>query len=168
MNERNPGRRVREIVVAIVLAALMASADATLGLAHTDYSALMLGSSMVPPTPSSGRGYFDSHFADWNPCPETAAPLGIQAYVQNLEGTPTALSLWIGADGAIGDLYARVPIDSREVLFIHDICLHLRGNMYVVVETDRYPEGEIRGHIIVGKSAPVEDRSWGAIKHLYR
>lgn len=168
MKEQSPARRVRIAVVALVFASLMATFRTTPGLAHTNYYAIMDGSSMVPPTPSSGWGYFDSNFADWNPCPEIAAPLGIQAYGQNLEGTPTALSLWIGAEGAIGDLYARVPIDAREVLFIHDICLHLRGNMYVVVETDRYPEGEIRGHIMVGKSAPVEDRSWGAIKHLYR
>lgn len=92
----------------------------------------------------------------------------ISLSVEDLEGNPTAASLWIGEEGQIGEMFARFPLDETEIPFTRDECWDLDGHMYVVIETDLHPLGEIRGHIIMWESMPVAERSWGAVKHVYR
>ena len=124
---------------------------------------------MVPPTPSPGTVYFQAKFPGHTPCPMEFDELQIQAwYVDHLEGTPAAISFWVGADGENGELFERLPIGTWSVTFSAAQCEELYNeNMYIVLETDLYPEGELRGDILMAKSAPVEAHSWGAIKHRY-
>jgi len=149
----------------VVITLCLAPAPA---LSAFDYYAVMTGGEMVPPTSSPGTGTFNGTFGAHHACPGSGI-MDVTIEVQDLEGSPTAISIWIGPAGAVGDLLARVPASGGEVPFTADNCDQLLdGNMYVVVETDAYPDGEIRGVIFEELSHPVEPASWGLIKQTYR
>ena len=158
--------RLLFVSCALVVSGMALSALPT--LAHWDYYAYMTGPEMIPPTSSPGIGGFHGKFPGHTQCPDVSGPLLIDMYVQNLVGVPTAASLWFGERGAVGQFFARLPLDATSILFTQDECWLLEVKMYVVIETDLNPEGEIRGQIRLEISAPVEPRSWGMIKHAYR
>jgi hypothetical protein len=154
-------------IAALALSATLLAFAPTSARSHWDYYAEMSGQEMVPPTSSSGTGLFHGTFPGHTQCPDERDLLMLGLSVEDLEGSPTAAVLWIGEDGEVGEFFARFPLDATGVAFTQNECWNLDGNMYVVIETDLHPLGEIRGRIVMEVSMPVAERTWGAIKHVY-
>jgi len=142
------------------------------------YRAWMSGSEVVPPTPSSGTGAVEGTFSVgefW--C--TDSPDHVLRTFGNyggLSGPPTGCHMHRGAAGVNGERLYTIfdgffppnwPLAA--VAINPDDCADLdTRNIYVVITTDLYPEGEVRAQVVAEQAGPVESTTWGSIKSVYR
>jgi len=161
------------IVVAVVFCALSGMQTAEAQVIYR-YIAELSGNNVVPATPSPGQGTMDSYFDSGGPCAEYYnESLNVYFVYSNLEGTPTGCYIHRGASGSNGDrLYTVFPewfppgAITKITINLKD-CPDFENFMtYVIIETDRYPTGEIRGQIYPS-ATPVEPSTWGMIKATY-
>jgi len=137
------------------------------------------GSRVVPPTNSPGGASFEFTFAACAGCYDcvtgsTVDSLAVIFRYQLLAGTPTGASLFAGEPGVNGVFLRRMAsgyFASGDTLYVHiipDECDDFTyGSTYVVIETDVYPSGEVRGQLRCHVS-PVVEESWGFLRSLYR
>ncbi len=136
------------------------------------------GSAVVPPTGSPGGAELRAQFAacDGCDCEGGAAEDSVVFVIQYqlLEGIPTGAALYIGEAGENGTLYRDLSpsyFASGDSLYARiapgDCTMLFAGDCYVVIQTDTYPDGEVRGqlHCFV---TPVEKKSWGSVRTLFR
>lgn len=162
------------------LLALAALLGALLGAPAVDaqvvyaYRADLRGAQVVPPTSSPGIGALESFFDSAAPCGSYPNdPLRVWMFYVNLEGTPTGCFIHRGAPGMNGERLYTVfpgwfPSGSTATLMVNtNDCPDFENYLlYVVITTDRYPGGEIRGQIYPS-ALPVEPSTWGMIKAMY-
>jgi hypothetical protein len=138
-----------------------------------DFSATLTGPEVVPPTGSDGTGLFAMQVDSCS----TVAPrdsLDATYFIgeAGLAGT-TGAHLRRGARGANGPVVATLASGDFLDIFgllrmSRDDCDALdRGELYVVIETNGYPQGCIRGQVTMDIS-PVKDLTWGSLRLLYR
>ena len=162
-------------LLVILLALCAEQSDAQ--VAHI-YEALMLGSEVVPPTSSTGTGSMFSAFASADTCPGVVPEDSLQVCIGyfQLSGTPTGCQIRRGVPGENGPLFVTLhdswfpwPCEDVSISVVLADCPDLRdGRMYVVILTDLYPNGEVRGQIHHRAPNPVAYATWGAIKSAYR
>ncbi len=153
-------RIVNALVVAIaVCLCLAATAEAK------SYSATLDGFQVIPPvfTPASGVGGFTLdpiNMFEYNVSFGGLMGAEIGAEVcgpaQTGQNGPVIFSLPPGPVkfGQFGPLTSQQQAD-------------LNGGLwYVIIRSTVYPDGEIRGQIF--STVPVEGKTWGAVKALYR
>jgi hypothetical protein len=143
------------------------------------YRASMSGAEVVPPTPAgdcSVEGMFLFDGQSWWCTDSPDHLLTFSSFYSGLSGPPTGCHMHRGAAGVNGErLYtihdgffppnyplATVAINPAD-------CADLDAqNIYIVITTDRYPDGEVRGQVFPDYSGPVEPSTWGSIKSVYR
>ena len=163
---------------ASLLAILVFHSEQSHGQVAYHYDALMLGSEVVPPTPSEGIGQMSSLFASADSCPGSYFPddsLQVCAGYFRLGGTPTGCEIRRGVPGENGPLLVTLhdswfpdPCEAVNIDIDPADCPDLRdGRLYIVILTDLYPEGEVRGQIFCDPPNPVAATTWGAIKSAY-
>ena len=142
---------------------------------HTDYMGALFA---LSPEAGTARGYTFGRFYGQPTC-STRNPLEFGFRFQDLAGTITGITLRFG--GQDGTLHARVGPDDRAFAFDSEDCsilTQLEGlpegaegiptPMFLTIETDLFPDGEIGGQIFLVTSAPTLESSWGKVKKLYR
>ncbi len=160
--------RSQLLAVALSLVATLSCLTPDRALSHWDYYADMTGEEMVPPNSSPATGVFHGTFNGHYECPGEG-PLAVDIELRDLEGSPTVVSIWIGPAGTIGEFLGAISPTGGEILLTSEHCEQiLSGKMYVVVQTDIHPLGEIRGEMYEVISMPVESSTWGLIRQTYR
>jgi hypothetical protein len=95
-------------------------------------------------------------------------------FIRSLEGQPLGVFLGRGGSEEVGEIILELPMGSdypseAEILFDPVYCPDLiEGDLFVVVTTDIYPQGEVRGQIEETCAEASVVRSWGRIRTLYR
>jgi hypothetical protein len=154
------------LVLAFLLSARPASAQLIYG-----YQADLSGAEVVPSTPSMGLAHFDAVFPS---CGGPTDSMVAQVWYSFLPVVPTGCGLYRGEHGMNGPLIHRLfggffPEGASVTIHIDQSeCEYFWSNqVYVVIQTDLYPEGEIRGQL---RPAPdsVTPSTWGQIKTLYQ
>ncbi len=133
----------------------------------------MSGGQVVPPTQSPGVGSGNG----WTDCWGYGGTVWIDLRCEGMLSPPIAFEIHGGAHGQNGPLYETLSDleggggsywCNAELPFTGELCDALWSEMlYVVVTTTAFPEGEIRGQILV-RLDPVAPASWGKLKLLYR
>jgi hypothetical protein len=109
-------------------------------------------------------------------CPTGALEdsLAVVLHYQLLAGSPTGAALYAGSAGENGTLFKTLTADyfaSGDTMYVRiapgDCGMLMGGSTYVVIATDAYPDGEVRGQLDCFIT-PVMDRSWGSIRTLFR
>jgi hypothetical protein len=158
----------------LVLAGLLCSLAAPgLALDFDDWEAQLDAAQVVPPTSSSGTGvvqitYSFDDVGDPRPCSFGVTYTG-------LSGPATGVSIKWGRNGENGPLaFTVVSSTFASPLYGNldiprSILGYLGGDtLYVVVNTEAYPDGEVRGHFVNVTPPAVERTSWGAVRGSYR
>ena len=160
-----------------LLALVVASSGAYAQVAYV-YRAELSGHLVVPPTSSPGYGQLESYFDGgglW--CADSESHLlDSFTFYAGLTGPPTGCYLHRGGPGVNGErlytLHDGFFPPSGPVItidFSPEDCADLdAGKIYVVITTDLFPEGEVRGQVFPLVAGPVEPSTWGAIKAVYR
>jgi hypothetical protein len=164
------------VILAVVFAG---TPESVLGQAMFMCESSLTGVAVVPPTGSPGGASLNAHFAacaECYPC-ENGAPvdsLEVILRYQLLAGTPTGASIRVGQPGENGVIYRQLSAGyfaSGDTLYGHispEDCGSLTTRAYyVVIETDAFPNGEVRGQLNCFVT-PTEDRSWGSIRAVFR
>lgn len=106
----------------------------------------MSGSEMVPAVTTNGRGSVNLRW--------TSDGLCYEAGVSGMTGTPTGLAFYRGDRKAAGTLLKTFTFTGMDraqgcwpSLTSEDWQSFLDSNIYAVVTTDKYPQGEIRGQV---------------------
>lgn len=131
---------------------------------------------VVPPTASGGRGQVFAHFDEpdaWCPAGDGSDVLVIDpiSYDQ-LQGVPTGASIHRGEEGGNGELLLTIattgfPSGSQFAIPCNPTWDVFRDAVYVVLSTDLYPEGELRGQLLMHVT-PVSNYTWGVVRAMYR
>jgi hypothetical protein len=131
---------------------------------------------VVPPVVSAGWGSVIAHFDEDDGCPdldESDALVIDPIYYDQLQGTPTGAEIRRGAEGTNGELILTIatagftPGSQFTIPFRPDTYGGFGGDAYVVLTTDLYPDGELRGQLVM-LPTPVSNRTWGVVRALYR
>jgi hypothetical protein len=131
------------------------------------------GANVVPPTNSSGRGGFHGQW------PGGVAPydsLELFLFYDDLEGNPRGARLSKGEAGTGGESVDTLTAGyfasgTRFTVHVPDVGPLLddleASSLYVTIDTEVYPEGEIGGQIVCGWTA-TRRMTWGRIRAMYR
>ncbi len=140
------------------------------------YRAHLDGSQVVPPTPSEGVAELNSYFLNHHgPCgSDTDDTLFATVQYATLRGTPTGCHIHRGLPGANGERLYTIfagwfpPYGEATIKINLSDCPDFESfRLYIIITTDLYPDGEIRGQIFPD-ALPVEPSTWGSIKATYR
>ncbi|MDM7915562.1 MAG: CHRD domain-containing protein [Candidatus Eisenbacteria bacterium] len=156
--------KIRALTLSLLLCVgIVAAASAV-----TYYSSDLNGGNVVPPNNSGGIGYAFLSMNDTNDL------LTFTLNYQGMDGQVTGAEIRRGGVGQNGDLVLRLsdqgfpngyqgnlPWNANDVNDLNN------GNLYIVFNTDQYPDGEIRGQI-QSVAVPTNDTTWGEIRALYR
>jgi hypothetical protein len=131
------------------------------------------GDQVVPPTASTGSAALDIvHNFDWPP-PTGAWSFSIS--YAGLSSPVTGAYIRWGRPGANGPLAFTLESgffpseDGGGVTFPPEMMGSFDSDsLYVVVSTEMYPDGEVRGHFWDTTDLPAERLSWGLIRSLFR
>ncbi len=150
------------------------------------YGADLFGRNVVPPAESEGYAYVEGWFVEplmgtncYTSDPDSAHVDWTIHFelriIQPTEGALLRVYLGRGEAGETGEIVRELfgsDVDfPAEVEFVFDPadCEALRGRgLFVLVTTEAYPEGELRGAIEDTCADPTERRSWGRIRTGYR
>lgn len=135
------------------------------------------GAQVVPPVNSPGSGSFRL----WNDacagcsCGDGTVgdSLSVSFDYHSLVGIPKGATLYIGDRGTNGVFFLRLANeyfasgDTLRVPITYDECFWFIAPMYVIIETDAYPDGEIRGQLDCSVTS-ASNVSWGSIRALFR
>ncbi len=157
---------------AAAVAVLVASFASIAAGEVLDFEANLDGAQMVPPVITGGTGHADVVIDT------DANTIALSITYENLEG------------GAIDDIHVHgfapegqnAPIlehiheeDLGDFPIEHEFTyseiqepFYLQGLSYLVIHTEEFPDGEIRGQIVAREPVSVETSTWGGIKNLYR
>ncbi len=135
----------------------------------------LTGAEVVPPTTSTALSGCESGFMCCMTCSECSG-LEYQIYLYlagSLEGTPTALRIHQGRWGENGPLIHEIPLSGfpfrHTIDFDPAYCEALQDTLtYMVIATDRYPEGEIRGQLRPDMRGASQMSTWGRIRSIFR
>jgi hypothetical protein len=130
-----------------------------------NFAAVLSGDQEVPPvqTPASGMATLE---LDQN------SMLSFEITYQGLVGTETAAHIHGPApQGVNAGVQFPLPAGNPKIGSVGPLSAQqeadlLAGLYYINIHTSEFPGGEIRGQI--EQAVPVEDRTWGAIKSLFR
>ena len=156
------------IILALLVMGISCSAN---GQACWNFDADLRSSEVVPPPDSQARGWFLSNFRpSCTECVQHDDLLkGWTDQLRDFQGVPDTVRIHHGAQGENGPVLYQFPIGVQNIQFDPDHCteLHL-VELYVVVTTDIYPEGEARGQIIPYPPTPTVKETWGRIRSQFR
>jgi hypothetical protein len=134
----------------------------------------LYGDEVVPPNDSPGVGGIDCLWDDeWG---AGYYRLSFTIGYRDLRGSTIGASLHVGTEGENGDLlhvlfpdYFETGAQGELGFLIEDFQAFVDGEnpLYVVVETDSFPEGELRGQLIF-VDTPTKSVTWGRIRAVYR
>ncbi len=138
------------------------------------YLADLSSDQVVPPVESSGVAGVAMVWDHGGPCDDTSRTLEFCLNFGFLIGTPIAVDLFVGVPEANGQFYATVLSDIPD-----DLCVEITADwppcslwqsdsLYLVLRTDRFPEGEVRGQLIYEEPRPTIRQSWGTTKAIWR
>ncbi|MEZ4649682.1 MAG: CHRD domain-containing protein [Candidatus Eisenbacteria bacterium] len=156
---------------AILFLSLLLLASAGRSLAAPSYTAELSGSNVVPPTESAATahlelvGYCDESGADSTSIFFNVWQVGV--------GEARIVYLAHGAPETNGPtLYTLVSgqfwLASGTVRVAPEHCEWLNaGELYIVITSFRYPDGEVRAQVIPTPS-PVLPQTWGRVKSVFR
>lgn len=146
-------------------AAALLAALAAPGAAATRFYADLTGADAVPPTGSQAIGTADFTLDDSGTVVEFVIAF------RGLEGVETHTHIHQGRPGADGPVLLTLPPGTPKTGVWHptpaDVAALFDGRIYVVVHTDPFVTGEIRGHLHEVAIA-VDGCTWGAVKALFR
>jgi hypothetical protein len=155
------------LFVMLIVVALVVAPSA---FAQTHFSAVIDGSQVVPPTTSAATG---SGCFVLNP----DNTLGFQISFTGLVGNETGAHIHgPGPAGVNAGVQFALPLGSPKIGTVGPLTAVqaadlVNGLYYVQIHTDVFPGGEIRGQILLTAdlcTVSTEDKSWGAVKVLYR
>ncbi len=147
------------------------------------YRTDLTGAEVVPPTQSPAYAHYDSWFdLCCFPCADCgnlsggyyyAVWIDLDRYWPPLQGNPQTIRIHQGARGENGPLIREFPVSAFPVEYQFDFdpayCQALEDTLtYVVITTDRYPDGEIRGQLAPVAIIATAETSWGRIRSLFR
>jgi hypothetical protein len=160
------------------LFALLLLIQSNVAQSHTDYAAQLGGASLSPPRETEATAGFTALFPGQATC-STGDPLEFNIQVSGLVGEITHFTLRLG--GPEGELYARISPTDRSFDFDAETCdllykaeqdqegvMGIPTPLFLTIETDLFPAGEIGGQLFMLISLPVLDTSWGQVKRVYR
>lgn len=168
------------LIIAMLILVLVP--PAATGQAICAWYTELSGQEVVPPSNSPGTGVMDAAFFEDDHeglcCAELEeeeiASLRVRLTYRNLEGSPTGAYIYSGTYGSNGErLYilwdeSFSSASTVDILFDPEDCWLVESeDLYVIVTTDRYSDGEIRGQITLAPS-PTIDVTWGRIRGEYR
>ena len=88
-----------------------------------------------------------------------------------LEGKENAAHFHYGPPGAVAPILLTLPLGSPKTgvwsLSPEDLGFLLAGEVFILVHSDVYMAGEIRGNVTQGQVA-TEKGTWGSVKGLFR
>jgi hypothetical protein len=147
------------------------------GKAGTIYVCGLDSRSVVPPTTSPGSGLASGNFEAFSPCDSS---LAVEGTFDGLESPPVSVELRIGNWNQNGPLVTTIPYSAiptgegsyafaaDDVPFTPELCDSvLVDALYVVVTSESYPAGEIRGQLRRNLT-PVLRLSWGQLRIMFR
>ncbi len=148
-------------------AIIVAAALLVAGAAHAQsYTATLSGSQETPPNGSPATGSATLTL-------DGAKILSFNITYSGLIGTETAAHIHCCAPpGTAAGVLFPLPAGNPKVGTVGPLTGTQEANlnaglMYINIHTNSFPGGEIRGQIY-SSPTPVEPRTWGAIKTLYR
>jgi hypothetical protein len=172
-------RRLLPVVISVALGGMGLVVSTAPVLAQPIYRIWMSGAEVVPPTPGdycSIEALFYSSGNYWS-CDDTPDRLlTLTSLYNGLSGPPTGCYMHRGAPGINGKRLYTIhagffpPIYAQASIAINPAdCADLdNNNLYIVITTELYPDGEVRGQVIYDYMGAVESSTWGHIKAVYR
>jgi hypothetical protein len=141
----------------------------------------LLGTEVVPPVSTAGHGWGSAGFdgsdgGGWCQTDVTERPLQIRIEYESLRGTPIGADLHVGMRGENGPVWRSLISGSfpsgqvASLEFETDVCDTLfafEPTLYIVVRTDSFPDGEVRGSFSCTQIDPVRRTTWGRLRVDY-
>jgi hypothetical protein len=137
-----------------------------------DYEATMTSDQVVPPSGSTGSGHVLAVF-NW-PNDDSFHIFSIQVSYEGLTAPTTGAYVCYAPRGADGDTLVTAfsgsfPSDSSTHFFDTEFVVGLWEDerAYIVITTEAYPNGEIRGQFVPVSNPATLHTDWGLIKAGY-
>jgi hypothetical protein len=161
-----------------LLASILIAAAAPVTECCWFFRATLDGQHMVPPTTSMAYASASMSLDFGEECPSgQGEQMDIEVYpISDYVGAPISVRLCAADSGLNGPTLYELPIPPGETglhtrfSFAESLCVSLHaGSLHVIVVTDSFPDGEVRGQltpILIGPA--TKGSTWGTVRAAYR
>ena len=157
----------RHLPAVVAALALLVACPATADI--LTYTAILNGGNEVPPNASTATGMavltMDTEAGSY------VLPLYLE--FTGLSSAQTGAFVYQGSAGGNGAVTYTLPLGSPLDTFfeldgLFELPLLANEGLYVNIHTENYPDGEIRGQLVLTSTVADRNTAWGSIKSLFR